>query len=353
MSENNYKIVGWPLPTLSTAVDKALMILGRLSENVQALCVEAHFRDLSAAVRLDEVINSKRISCFCWSKLSSPDDLVTLETYGLERSFMIFGDTSIDIMPLSRLPPYDWDGSFSEMFCVSIEQRHHRPIITEHLSASQAVMRRIFDAAAATMGHIPETGVKATTIYRDEYRSHRYSIAIPRNSALSFAKQISLMFDLKNGLGSYQFIGTSTDLRNILFDKRFFFRDFPKDSWHMNAPLYAPYAIAPRGFLDPELNTDISIIPKAAEVLDGLREDVVRCGISKRYIMWRLVAEERSPRSQGNYLLISPQRVGGYAIFLGYERYEDKDPLVSKFIRFAEPIIEKMGAQLKRVAGPR
>jgi hypothetical protein len=59
-----------------------------------------------------------------------------------------------------------------------------------------------------------------------------------------------------------------------------------------------------------------------------------------------------SPKTQGNYVLVSPQKIG-YRMFVGFEQFKPTDPSEQQFIGAAAPLLRELGVKLKRVASVR
>jgi hypothetical protein len=99
-------------------------------------------------------------------------------------------------------------------------------------------------------------------------------------------------------------------------------------------------------------NVDAGSLSAAASVIDSLGDQVAHCNVVRKYLAWNLGGVRFSPRTKDNYFLVSRQKVG-YAMFVGFEQYADADPPARLFMAAATPVIERLGARLKRVSNIR
>ena len=233
-----------------------------------------------------------------------------------------------------------------------LEQEHYPPLKPDDREPSPRIARLFSDLARAVLGQELENPVKTTSIWKEEFRAHQYALVLPMEKAIKVAKEVCVAFDLKNGLGSYEFLGTEAQIEQLQESRQYQFTGFPENCWSLNAPRPAPFALARQAFLWPILNLETSRLHEAAAVLDALGDQVVQCAMVKEYLGWRLNPSEVSPRTQGNYLLISQQK-RDYALFAGFQQYVNNDPSVERFIAAATPILKQLGATLKKVSGPR
>ena len=120
----------------------------------------------------------------------------------------------------------------------------------------------------------------------------------------------------------------------------------------LNTPFNAPFALARQSFVHPLPNIEAVHLPDAAAALGALGKSVTRCAVVRKYLSWKLGENEVSPRTQGNYLLLSQQKLG-YAMFVGFEQCADGDPSVTRFASVVAPVIERHGATLKKVSSIR
>lgn len=349
----HFEIIGWTLPTLQAATEKSLPLLRRLAQESEAFCVESHFSDVNALKRFAEVVPCDRFACYCWSKMSDHYALQRAEFQSMCNARIVFSDMSIVSLEHGySLPPYDWDGRPPESVVVRMVRRQPKSREEQGGEGAPSVARACTELAEDVLGVRLREPVKTVTEWRDSVRSHHYLIEVPRIKAALVAESLCAGFGLKNGIGSYELLGTASQLERTQKEKHFCLDAFPPECWNLNAPINAPFALARQGFLCPVLNVQAAQLVSASEVLDELGERVARRGIIRRYLTWKLAANAVSPQAGGNYCLISQQKKG-FGIFLGFERYEDKDPSVREFTVVASPVVEEMGARLNKVSGPR
>jgi hypothetical protein len=348
----HFQITGWDPRTLSVAVNKTVPLLEHLAEESAMLCLEAHFRDLDAVKRLAEVIPSHEFACYCWSEFPNSREFDRPEFQKLSQAQVVFENASVLFGPRDIPQPYDWDGHALDEIVLTLELRSvHRAPREDH-DPSAAVTKLFADAARNVLGHGSEGAVKTTSIYRNEIVAHQYTIIVPSKHAATLASELSVTFRLRNGVGSYEFLGTPAELEILEREGHYHFSGFPAGCWNLNAPLNTRFALARQSFLRPVLNVTAAQLRQAATVLDSLGDRIARCAVVRKYLAWRLRGNKVSPRTQGNYIFISQQKAG-YAIFVGFEQYADTDPSVKEFTAAAAPMVESLGATLKKVSMPR
>lgn len=349
----HFEVKGWQLPTLQTAVEKALVLLKRLAEESTAFCLEAHFLDLDGPKRLAEVVPSDRFSCYCWSALDDHKELQRPEFRNVGNAQIVFENTTVRLESgYICLPPYDWDGRSPVSAMVRLVRKHLKPLKEEDREPSPALVTLCTEAAEGAIGAELQEPVKTVTEWMDEARVHNYLVLVPADKAASVACKVCARLGLKNGFGSYELLGTVAELEDIQRGGHYRFEGFPAKCQNLNAPFDTPFALARQGFLRPTLNVEAARLPDAAAVLETLGDRVAHCAVIRKYLAWKLGANEVSPRTQGNYILLSRQKVG-YAMFIGFEQYADSDPSVKRFAAAATPVVEHLGATLKKVSNIR
>jgi hypothetical protein len=304
--------------------------------------VEAHFYDLDGVKRLSDVVQSERYTCYGWTKFVDPKIDKT------SHAKLVFESASVLLNPVNLTQPYDWDGNPSDSLTVVFEQRELNGIsgpgsIAGPSSTAQILQNIVSDIT----GQNPKLVVNLTNIWRAEGRTSQYSIVVPMKVVDSVFERLCRAFDLKNGVGSYELMGTASDLEKIKNGGEYQFDQFPQNCWNLNSPINLPFALARQSLVRPILNITTKRLPDAAKVLDLLGDRSRCCQISKRYLAWMLAGSEFSPSSASNYVLVKRQG-SGCRIFLGFEQYADSDPAAEQFIAYATPVVAKLGARLKR-----
>ncbi|MBE7500047.1 MAG: hypothetical protein HS113_06990 [Verrucomicrobiales bacterium] len=234
MSEQHFEIAGLPLPTLSVAVERALPLLERLAHESKMLCLEAHFLELDGLKRLAQIISSNRFAYYCWGSLGDAAELERPEFQRVSQARFLFENASLLLNPLNIAQPYDWAGCPPETLSVVLELKHAYPLKEEDREPSSSVTRLLADVAAGVLEQKPERPVKTTSLRRDEFRTHQYAITVPVTHAAHLTKELCSAFGLRNGLGSYEFLGTAAECAEIQQDARYRFEGFPENCWSLN-----------------------------------------------------------------------------------------------------------------------
>jgi len=347
----DFEVVGWALPTLSAASQKALALLKRLALETKAFCVEAYFRDLGAVTHLAQAMPSDRFACYCWNKIRDGGELRSTEFEAMGRARLVFGRHEVSVYDDRDLPWYDWDGRPSGFAIVSVAIWHPPPVDTQDREPSSAMIQLCTEIGRKVAASEPEP-IKTSTSFENQGRKHTYLMKVPKVKAGLAASEICSRLALCDGYGSYEFLGPPAFLESIQRSGRFLFEGFPTHCWSQNAQVGTPFALARQAFLSPVPNVTCERLPAAAAVLDCLGDRVADCGVIADYLAWKLAMGRVSPRTGGNYILIS-RRKAGYTISVGFEQFADEDPSVREFTAYARPVVEEMSAQLKRLAAPR
>jgi len=352
MSGHHFEVIGCELANLLVSTDQVLSVARELAEDATEFCLEAHFHDLEALKRLSEIVPSNRYACYCWRPIADPHELKDAELAYVRNARLVFGDTSISVEEGHALPPYDWDGKPSEMVTLRLVRRHLKPLSAESAQPSPATVQLCSEIAANVLGADLSEPVKTVTEWTDDGRAHNYLMTVSRTKAASIAAELCSVFSLSGGAGSFELLGTASQIEKVQRLGRYFFDGFPTNCWSFNdGNGRTPFALARSSFLSPVLNVDSSQLTQAASTLDSLGRRVTRCGVVRRYLAWRL-EHGLSPRTQGNYLLLSQQK-GGCALFVGFEQYADSDPTTPQFADSASGRLERFGIKLKKVANVR
>jgi hypothetical protein len=349
---NHFEITGWRLPTLLTSIEKALAVMDALSVNKREYCVEAYFVNLSDVQRIAVLIPNGRYAYYCWRSIENGNALNGSDFQNVNNACIKYGDTLLSVeYGRTGLPPYDWDGTMPSQAIFRLTRKYPAPLKPENRNPCQHTLNTISEIATE---YFPNNSiqVKTMTEWMDGGRNHHYLAEIPRRDCMKFASIVCQRFDLVSGTGSFEISGSPTDLEKTVNFKSFKSDDYPPEAPSINGQHKTCFALEPNGFFVPVPNVNSQSLVDVARLRDELKNKVISCTIMSRYVSWKLSDSSCSPKVNGNYIMLS-QRSNDYAIFLGYERYEDKDPTVRKFTSFALPKIEAMGGHLKEIAGPR
>ena len=349
---NHFEITGWKLATLTEAGHKALLLLKELAGVIDELAIEAHCQDLKTLQHFSETLPSERCAAYCWRRITDGRVFEEEHFRALRRAYLVFQNCTISINDVQELPPRDWNERAPEWSLLSLTTSHSAPLKPEDKQPSPRIVESLSKLGMEAVERLPEP-VTTITSWKDSGREHSYFLKVPRNRLPGLASNICSHFRFRDGVGSFEFLGSVNRLTSIHQAEQFHFKDFPPTCWNLNYPADTAISFGASVFLLPVPNISSQQLLLAASLIDRLAEKVQYLIVVKRYIPGRLSETSFTPRVQGNYLLISQQKTGDYAIFLGFERYEDKDPTVRQFTSFAAPVIERMGAKLKKVIAPR
>lgn len=342
---NNYAIEGLEMPTLQVAAEKLQTMLGGLVEEADRFCLEAHFADLGAMREVAHHVQSTRFACYCWTPIVDGQALLRNELGSINHARLWFGSSVVKVAPHHALPPYNWDGLPTGSVNLSFGQRFSEPVDSAHKEGNPAIAQRIAHVVAK---HLPSGSgcpVKIMTSMESTRREHFYIVTVPRIKVATIAFEICREFNLRDGVGSLEILGSVAALEKIVREGTYSLGGFPADSPSFNK---TPFALERGSFLAPILNVSRGELSAVAAAVDRLGAKVARCSICRKYISWRLAEGVLSPKTQGNYALLSPQKVG-YLMSIGFEQYADSDPTAKQFTTGASPILSRFGARLKKV----
>jgi hypothetical protein len=348
---NHFKITGWQMPTLAEASRNELFLMNELGDSQGAFSVEAHCQDLDVLEQVAEVAPTPRCACYCWMTLADGGELREDWFSLLHRAYLVFKNATVSINDLRELPAHDWDGKAPAWSTAVLTVLHSSPLKPGDKEPSPRTIELLSSLASKATGALSEP-IKTSTSWTESGREHSYLLKVPREKAPELASEICSRFELRDGIGSFEFLGTRDRLAAIYQGRRFRFSNFPSTCWNLNYPADTVFSFGTSAFLFPVPNVQPAQLLLVASAIDRLGEKIRYHTVVKKYIAWKLFEDVFSPKVQGNYLLIAQQKSGGYAIFLGFERYDDKDPTAREFTSFAAPLLERMGAQLKIVSGP-
>lgn len=343
---NNYLIEGWEMPTFQVAAEKLQMVVGRLAEEAGRFCMEAHFADFGAMKKIAQHIKSERFACYCWTPVEDGQTLLRHELRSINHAHLLFGSRVVKVAPEHALPPYNWDGLPAESVNLTFGEKFWEPVDKAHKEGNPAIAQRVARIVAKKLGTSEDHPVKIMTSMESKCREHSYIVTVPRFRVAEIASEICREFDLHGGVGSFEILGSVAALEKVVQENTYSLTDFPADCRTFNK---TPFALERSSFLHPVLNISGSELGASAAVIDQLADKVTRCSIIRKYFSWRLAEGVCSPKTQGNYALLSPQKAG-YSMFVGFEQYADGDPSAKQFTAAAFSALSELGVKLKKVA---
>lgn len=331
------------MPTLQAAVEKLLLLTDKMTLEANQLSFGAQFTDFESVKKIARSIKSDRFAYYFWSPVRDAQMLRRSELASIRQAHLVFGQRRLSIAPNHTLPPYDWDGLPQETANLTFSETFAEPVDELNKKGNSDIAERIGRSASAGGGDSP---AKITTSLSSKSREHLYITTVARDKAVDVARAICEEFDLREGVGSFECLGSVETLEPLVSEKTFRTTEFPTGCWSFNA---TSFALERTCFLKPVLNVSRSELGEVARVIDGLGATVKRSMICRRYLSWRLADRAASPRAQGNYVLLSSQN-GGYSMFVGFEQCADTDPSVKQFVAASVIPLSELGVTLKKVA---
>lgn len=343
----NYEISGLILPSLEVASKVMTSFLDEAAVASDGFCLEAHFADLESLRALASHVHSSRFACYCWKEIGHPEDFRRSEMTALASARLNFGQRSVEINSMHALPTYDWDGHPIETVKLVYSERQGDLRSTEQQFLDENTISKMRNISRVSIGEelvpqITRGGAGATT-------EHYFHLQLPMEKAGVFLENTWRQFDLGSGIGSFEFLGDIGTIENLVRNKTYKTDCFPSNTWSLNSGAgKTPFALSRYSFLYPVPNMAREQLLPLSSLVDKLGEKLARCSIIQKYVAWKLDNGSFSPRTQDNYVLLSRQKVG-WLMFVGFDQYADGDPPARRFKSAIAPILEKMGATLKRV----
>lgn len=345
-----YEITGWPLENCSSGAEKLLQLTELLSTGADRFCVESHFPDFTTLRAVAQQVPASRFALYGWCNIQDGAVFERTEFNSVNSVRCVFGNRLLEVGEDRDLLPYDWNGLPSGRSVVSYLERYAEPVERENGEPNQQLIQLIERIATATLGEaLP---ARTSTARMGDYRLHSYMVFCSSPEVARLLRAISEQFDLRDGVGSFEFLGSADTLGKILESGLYRLEEFPPGCWSFNhGDGKMPYALERASFLNPVLNLKAVDLPKLAALMDSLGSKIVRCSVIRKYLSWKL-ANGASPHTCGNYVLLSKQK-RGYAFFVGFEQYADGDPSPKEFLSFASKILGQDGVKMKSVPYPR
>jgi hypothetical protein len=345
----NYEIIGWKLPSCTAAVEKLLLVLRTLTLDVMELSVEAHFENLDALTAFAKSVTSSRYACYCWTPIEGPYTFLAPEYRAIGKARIVFNERTITVDAQSSLPPYDWDGRPSALANVAYSEKHIEPVQTNFEERSEQIARAVGEIAQGFVNAREQAEVGIASAGSGGIRECYYWVRCPEAQLPPFLKELAVRFNLASGVGSFEFLGSPDQIRALHVGRKYQLTNFPPDCWSFNSGTgKTPFAIERASFLYPVLNIKTTQLDRVSRSIEELNGRLPICRISRKYVSWKLGPSIYSPRTQGNYALVSKQKTG-YRIFIGFEQYADGDPTLRDFKSAAGPALKALGSSLKSV----
>jgi hypothetical protein len=348
---NHFEITGWELPTLAEASEKAALLLEKLAASPGVFAVEAHCHDHETLRRVANNAPSGRCTCYCWLPIVDGREFKVEHFAGLRSVRVVSKNTVIAINETVDLPPYEWDGKPSNCSSISLTIFHPAPLKPEEKRPSEEIVELLSKLGAEEAGQ-RFSSVKTSSSWQESGREHSYLFSVLQSKASTLLSEIWSRLELLDGVGSFEFVGSPDQLAGIYSSSGFRFEQFPAKCWNLNYPADTVFSYGTSVFLVPTPNVNLGQLRSVAAIIDKLEGQVKFRSVVKKYISWKLAEGGFSRNVQGNYLLVSQRKLGDYVIYVGFERYEDKDPATRKFTTFASSVLGGMGLQMKKVSGP-
>lgn len=331
------------MPKLQVAVERLQTLIERLTVPIERVNLEAHFTDFEALKEVGSCIKSDRFAYYCWRPLKTDFSLLHPDAI-LNQARLVFGRRRLSVVPANVLPPYDWGGLPTNSVNVTFSELFDEPVDKVHREGDPLIAQEIGKIAAQTLKLANALPVKITLSMESKRREHLYILSVPRVDAAKVAAEICKKFDLHDGVGAFEWLGNVTTIEQLVNEKDYCVTNYPAECWSFNQ---TSFALERTGFVNPVLNVFLSELPGVAVVIDELGPRVKRSSVCRKYIPWKLL-EGYSPKSQGNYVLLSPGKEGRL-MFVGFEQYADEDPPLKQFKAAVSPIIASMGGKLKPI----
>lgn len=344
----NYEILGWSLPTCDVAVGRLLQVADKATAGVEKYCIEAHFQDPGAMRVMASVLPSERYACFCWKRVEEVSEFLGEEFNTIGEARFTFADKEVTIRTRPATPIYDWDGLPSREAQMAYAEKHPQPVPRELFQPNQRTVFTLAELLGAALrpGLRPE--IKTSSSWAGGCR-HSYLFKVDAGCIPSILIELFRRFGLQHGTGSFEFFGSGECIEKLASQLGYSLDNFPIGTWSFNGGYgKTPFALERQSFLYPVLNVRADQLPSVAALIDALGDRVPRCSLLRKYVAWNLGAGSVSPRTQDNYVMLSKQKVG-WRMFVGFEQYADEDPPAKQFTVAVAPLLESMGARLKRV----
>ncbi|MDX1952959.1 MAG: hypothetical protein SFY81_12325 [Verrucomicrobiota bacterium] len=347
----NYEIIGWGTENCAQGVERLLQLIDRLSTGAERLCLETHFSDFKSLQTVAEVLPSSRFAFYGWCRVESAKFFDRPEFNAAKSGSCIFNHRFLHLAEDTDIPPYGWNGLPSGRSMVAYWERYAEPVEKDQREPDPQIIEALEKTAGVTAGQaLP---VKTSTARMGDFREHSYMIFPVTSQVAPLLQAISEQFNLQEGVGSFEFLGSADDLEKLLKSNRYHIENFPPNCWSFNdGDGKTPFALERASFLNPVLNLNIDDLPKVAALIDSLGSKIVQCSVIRKYLSWKL-PNGVSPHTRGNYVLLSKQKKGDYALFAGFDQYADDDPSPKEFLSFASKILGHHGVKLKSVPYPR
>jgi len=344
----NYEVCGLTLSTYEAGVESLCQLVNSTAATVEEFCVETHIKDMQVMKLLAQTLPSERYAFYGWARIDEATDYRLREFTSLGEARFVFAKHEVSVDTRHVLPVYDWDGKpIAEATITFIEKQI--PSKPERSGQNQLVILALVSALREAGVDSDESKVRTSRSWSGEGCDYAYLVGVPIKRLDLVLEAIFGRFGLKDGVGSFEFLGNVDRIEAIHSSGRYASVNFPRNAWSLNAGTgKTSFALERASFLYPILNVRKDQLPVVASVLDSLGTEVTRCSIVRKYLSWNLGKGAFSPRTQGNYVMLSRQKMG-YALLLGFDQYANEDPPVKEFKAAVSPVLKGLGAKLKSI----
>lgn len=339
----NYEILGWELPICKEGAQRLLQVCAMLANSVDKFCLEAHVCNIAALEKLGASLRTERFAMYGWRTIKDGSVFGDEEFSSIQSARIVFGEQLITVSLHPQLPPYDWPCLPTGTLSVGFVQQHKTSIS----EPDPAIVEALRQFGAMTVGEL--LPVKTSTVMSGGCRSHHYTVFIPPLKAGAFIGQICGAFNLRDGTGTFEILGSTSMIANLARSGVYRLDGFPTGCWSFNDGYgRTPFAIERASFLYPVLNLAIVDLLTVADIIDGLGSEIGRCSVIRKYVSWNL-PNGHSPRTQNNYILLSRKQKGNYALLVGFEQHADADPSAKNFTETVISSLGPVGLKLKSI----
>ena len=325
-----------------------VQLLEGASSSQDRFSLEAHLKDIESVRGLAAELPSTEFALYCWAKVHDADFFNRAESHLIRSARLLFGSWKMLLMEDLEMPPYDWNGLSSARLRLHLSQTLPEPVTADNRNPNPALASVVKHIAMPLTG--PDIIVKTSTSMRGDDREHTYMITFPVEVATELIKAFCDAFALCNGVGSFEFVGSSEEVESLVASRTYELEAFPSNCWSLNGSFgRTPLALQRDSSLYPVLNIEVRRIPSVTAVIDSLQNRVPVCRLSRKYLSWKLMGSRTSPRVRGNYASFLKWK-DEYSFQIGFEQYADQDPAVKEYLAAVRPIVEQMGGTLKPIS---
>ena len=181
----------------------------------------------------------------------------------------MFNHRFLQVAEDSNIVPYDWNGLPSGRSRVSYWEQYAEPVEKGKREPDQQIIEDLGKIAAKTLNQA--LSVKTSSAHMGDYREHSYMVFPSTPQVARLLQAITEQFDLRDGVGSFEFLGSADALGKILESGLYRLEEFPPGCWSFNhGDGKTPFALERASFLNPVLNLKAVDLPKLAALMARL-----------------------------------------------------------------------------------